>query len=105
MKYRRRKNTGARKISHYLWFELLKSFDFKCAYCERETSQLTPDHFIPLSAGGKTEIENYVPACSSCNSKKGSVDPKKFLTAEQYKIITSKMITSDIFSKNMKGSL
>ena len=30
------------------------------------------DHVVPLSRGGKHEIENLLPACRSCNSSKGA---------------------------------
>lgn len=31
---------------------------------------LNVDHFVPKDAGGRNEIENLVPSCRSCNSKK-----------------------------------
>ena len=34
--------------------------------------RLTQDHVIPLSKGGQHIKENIVPACPSCNSKKGN---------------------------------
>ncbi len=52
-------------------FELLVwLYQNRCAYCWQE-SDLTEDHVIPLVAGGGHEIENILPACKSCNSKKG----------------------------------
>ncbi|MBM6875783.1 HNH endonuclease [Fusobacterium mortiferum] len=44
-------------------------FNGKCAYCGAE-EELTKDHVIPLSAGGKLELKNIIPACVSCNSSK-----------------------------------
>lgn len=53
---------------------------FTCAYCNETFSydQLTIDHVIPRSAGGKTNWENAVTACKPCNHKKGSklIKPK-----------------------------
>ncbi len=44
---------------------------FKCAYCGRETEQLTVDHIIPKSKGGKSTFDNCVAACRPCNNRKG----------------------------------
>lgn len=42
----------------------------KCQYCG-STKNLTIDHVIPKSKGGKDTWDNLVVACSPCNSKKG----------------------------------
>lgn len=46
--------------------------NWKCAYCSarKPTYQLTFDHVVPRSKGGKTEWENIVMACKECNAKK-----------------------------------
>ena len=46
---------------------------FSCQYCgtQQHTSDLTFDHVIPRSKGGKTNWQNIVTACSDCNVKKG----------------------------------
>jgi 5-methylcytosine-specific restriction protein A len=43
-----------------------------CYYCRREVGreQLTMDHVVPLSRGGKSKKGNIVPACKECNNKK-----------------------------------
>ncbi|TVU41628.1 hypothetical protein EJB05_15163, partial [Eragrostis curvula] len=43
---------------------------FTCQYCS-SGENLTIDHVIPISRGGKWEWENLVTACSRCNSRKG----------------------------------
>ena len=43
---------------------------FSCQYCG-DTKELTFDHLLPRSKGGKTDWDNVVTACSSCNVKKG----------------------------------
>ena len=45
---------------------------FRCQYCgERfESADLTFDHVIPRSAGGRTEWGNILSACIPCNKKK-----------------------------------
>lgn len=47
---------------------------YTCQYCGCRPSkeQLTIDHILPRSRGGKSTWENVVLACQSCNTKKGS---------------------------------
>ena len=44
---------------------------FECQYCGAPT-ELTFDHLIPRSKGGKTTWENVITACAPCNLKKGN---------------------------------
>lgn len=48
--------------------------DFTCLYCNQHVSRSmgTLDHVIPISLGGKTNFENIVAACPSCNGKKAN---------------------------------
>jgi 5-methylcytosine-specific restriction endonuclease McrA len=50
-----------------------------CQYCgvEKETSELTIDHVVPKSQGGKTEWGNVVSACKACNAKKADRTPQE----------------------------
>lgn len=50
---------------------------FKCAYCGTNKQRLTIDHIIPRSRGGKSNFENCVAACKSCNLKKGGRTPRE----------------------------
>ena len=43
---------------------------FSCQYCGNN-NELTFDHLLPRSRGGKTDWDNVVTACSTCNVKKG----------------------------------
>ena len=45
-----------------------------CQYCGNhfKTSELTVDHVLPKSKGGKNTWENLVAACVPCNQKKGA---------------------------------
>lgn len=45
---------------------------FTCQYCGRKLDELTLDHVVPKSKGGKTIWENVVAACKKCNNKKGN---------------------------------
>jgi 5-methylcytosine-specific restriction endonuclease McrA len=42
----------------------------RCYYCQQIPEELTIDHIIPLSKGGKHTASNVVPACRPCNSRK-----------------------------------
>jgi 5-methylcytosine-specific restriction endonuclease McrA len=48
-----------------------------CQYCgdPYKTHQLTFDHVIPRSRGGRTSWDNIVSACKPCNTKKGNKLP------------------------------
>ena len=50
---------------------------FSCQYCglRFETRDLTFDHVIPRSRGGRTSWSNVVTACRSCNMTKGNRIP------------------------------
>ena len=50
---------------------------FSCQYCGERfpTHDLTLDHVVPRSRGGRTTWSNVVTACSACNLKKGSKLP------------------------------
>jgi len=52
---------------------------FSCQYCGERfpTQELTFDHVIPRSRGGRTTWENVVTACASCNLRKGSKLPRE----------------------------
>lgn len=47
---------------------------YTCQYCSTQHTRqdLTLDHVIPLSKGGKTRWDNIVAACRPCNSHKGN---------------------------------
>ncbi len=51
-----------------------------CQYCGKrfKPSELTFDHLVPQSTGGKTCWNNIVTACVSCNGAKGSKSLKEF---------------------------
>lgn len=51
----------------------------RCQYCGRQYPhyELTCDHVIPRSRGGRTEWENIVTCCVSCNRRKGGRTPEE----------------------------
>ena len=50
-----------------------------CQYCDRSLppSQLSIDHVVPRSRGGKTTWENVVCCCVDCNTRKGGRTPQE----------------------------
>jgi hypothetical protein len=60
-----------KKIPHKLRIQVYERDLYTCVYCGSQKN-LTLDHVYPESLGGKTELENLVTACRSCNIKKGA---------------------------------
>lgn len=56
---------------------LFRRDGMRCQYCGKSNVQLTIDHIVPRSRGGKEEWENLVVACISCNNKKGNRTPEE----------------------------
>jgi len=61
----------ARRLRRTHWWNN-KIHSGVCFYCNREVGreQLTMDHVVPLSRGGKSRKGNIVAACKECNTKK-----------------------------------
>ena len=59
-------------------FNVFLRDQFACQYCGGAfaADELTFDHVIPRSRGGKTNWENVVAACAPCNLAKGDRMPK-----------------------------
>ncbi|MEQ9405504.1 MAG: HNH endonuclease [Cyclobacteriaceae bacterium] len=55
---------------------IFKRDGHKCQYCGTRQN-LTLDHLIPRSRGGKTSWTNLVTACQKCNARKGDSMPEK----------------------------
>jgi 5-methylcytosine-specific restriction endonuclease McrA len=49
----------------------------RCAYCDRllKRGELTVDHVIPVSRGGRSTWGNTVTACAPCNQRKANRTP------------------------------
>ena len=52
-----------------------------CAYCGRGLAglrgEVTVDHVVPVSRGGRTSWQNCVAACRACNNRKGDRTPEE----------------------------
>jgi 5-methylcytosine-specific restriction endonuclease McrA len=56
------------------WLRTLDVSGWLCAYCGRVPVELL-EHYVPLEHGGGTTADNCVPACSTCNGRKGGSNP------------------------------
>lgn len=63
----------AAKTPAFTRFNVFLRDYFTCQYCGNRfpTQELTFDHVVPRCLGGKTNWENVVTACISCNHRKG----------------------------------
>lgn len=54
-----------------------------CYYCKGQfpPDELTMDHVIPVSRGGKSDRHNVVPACKKCNNEKKYLTPAEIALA------------------------
>jgi 5-methylcytosine-specific restriction endonuclease McrA len=53
------------------WAEIQAAHDHRCAYCHG-AYPLTLDHIVPIAKGGTHTASNILPACTPCNSQKGT---------------------------------
>ena len=53
--------------------------NYGCQYCAKSfpTQELTFDHVLPVSQGGRKDWENIVTCCVSCNRRKGGRTPEQ----------------------------
>jgi len=67
------------KNPNFTRFNVFLRDKFSCQYCGviKQSHDLTFDHVIPRSKGGKTNWTNVVAACRPCNFKKGSKNAKE----------------------------
>jgi 5-methylcytosine-specific restriction endonuclease McrA len=57
--------------------ELFDSKGHKCEYCGCD-GRLGLDHVIPFSRGGSNTIDNVVPCCFDCNTRKYNKTPEEY---------------------------
>ena len=79
---RRARKRGAPGVtSPAEWQVILSRFGHRCAYCGKREPRLHRDHVVALATGGSNWSANLVPACRSCNSRKGSKPLAEFYAA------------------------
>jgi 5-methylcytosine-specific restriction endonuclease McrA len=77
----KRERHRARELRETQWWKrrLAKG---RCHYCRRPISpkELTMDHVVPISRGGKSSKANVVPCCKECNNAKKQLLPIEWET-------------------------
>ena len=89
---------SAKKDPAFTRFNVFLRDKCTCQYCgiKKKIKDLTFDHIIPRSHGGKTNWLNVVSACRSCNFKKGN----KSLKNSGLKLKVEPYIPSEAVLKN-----
>lgn len=86
--------------------EILALANGKCLYCCNE-SKLCIDHFVPINKGGGHVVDNLIPCCLSCNSKKRDSEPKEWVVSnfgiKKYHAVM-KFLSACIFDNFVKTS-
>ena len=85
----RREKDKARQLRRTHWWnkKIQKGTCYYC-HCQVGQKQLTMDHVIPLSRGGKSKKGNIVPACKECNNRKKYLLPIEW--EEYLELLTKK---------------
>ena len=77
-----------------------------CYYCGRKIikkEDLTVDHIVPVSKGGKTAKENLVIACKACNAEKSNLDMEKYLEFVNIINTTDQLNSNETIGKIFSG--
>lgn len=69
--YASRRTKAGGKFTEAEWLSLCKKYDHRCLCCNLR-KKLTPDHVVPVSKGGTSNIDNIQPLCQLCNSTKNN---------------------------------
>ncbi len=71
-----RERAKAKELKKSRWWHNLTQ-RASCYYCEKilTRAEVTMDHIVPISRGGRSTAGNLVPACKSCNEQKRSLTP------------------------------
>lgn len=75
----RREREKARELRKQNWWKN-RIATGTCHYCGRQFAprELTLDHIVPLTRGGRSTRGNCVPACKECNNRKKDLLPMEW---------------------------
>jgi len=73
----------ARELKNSEWWKRKKAKGI-CSYCgEKKISKnLTMDHIVPISRGGKSVKGNVAAVCKECNNKKKQMLPIEWINSD-----------------------
>ena len=76
----KREREKAKKMKKNQWWQN-KLNDGICYYCHQKFSreEITMDHIVPLSRGGKSTKTNIVACCKECNNEKKYLTPVEMI--------------------------
>ena len=76
----KKERAKARELRQSQWWKQILGKGL-CTSCGEQFSaeELTMDHRVPLSRGGKTSKGNVQPMCKPCNNKKKDFTPEEIL--------------------------
>jgi len=75
----RQEKAKARELRKSRWWQG-KLAEGRCHYCGRSTParELTMDHVVPLTRGGRSVKSNLVTCCKECNNRKKNLLPQEW---------------------------
>ena len=81
----KRERERARELRKTDWWRALLDKG-ECHYCHRKVGaeNLTLDHVIPVSRGGRSTRGNCVPCCKECNNNKKALTPAEMILQELF---------------------
>lgn len=80
----RKEKAQARKLRQSQWWQK-KISEGICHYCggKFDFKNMTMDHIVPISRGGKSAKGNIVPSCKKCNTNKKYYTPAELILKDQ----------------------
>ena len=80
----RKEKAQARKLRQSQWWQK-KISEGVCHYCggKFDPKNMTMDHIVPISRGGKSVKGNIVPSCKNCNTNKKYYTPAELILKDQ----------------------
>ena len=79
----------SRKTLAFVCKGLKELYGNKCFYCNKSTSELEVDHFIPFSLYPRDLMHNFVLACPACNRSKSDTLAAKMHLDKWVELITN----------------
>ena len=69
---RNRQEYGNSRYRRELFRLLIETQPYRCAHCHTTDGELTIDHIMPISMGGRNTLSNLQFLCPDCNVKKAN---------------------------------